>query len=563
MRFRNIENWTDPDRDRNLLFFAQRIDELTFNYTIDSHRAPTMCPPSIVREILDYINLTGEIRGGEKALQHILEELEFRLRSNPIVKRLLNIRLDTHLAFDRSNQSEIQRSLRVLSREISPTSYALACFEEASEACRGNSKDKIDFACSEIISTLTSHGVSSIQINKSIIDIFYSKKIVDGPSCLDEFFKRIFPTNHKFDVLLIMETPIKISNDRILDAMKIKFSQEIPEKFLEARKTGYKKIRGDEIYVCINDVTAPDKYSSIDKAKGRSQRLHDLFGIFFHKDTFRLADEAYALQLCCSKKVFSLKTSSNLMQFTVDNPPKKAATKLARLVQQNKFPYGSDREKFFSVAAFHGMSINSSSPESQLVQIWTALETMCPQNKNFSIVESVSNNCISIIGLSYARKLFLNLTFDYIRWDRHRLAKALNRIETDEDMDLVEKVYCLVSLEKNQDALEELFTDLKNFELLRYRTYKLRNKFGSPSSFISSIKTHTKKVKWQFHRIYRARNAIVHLGESLDRKSGLLFNSHDYFDKVLRYAILSVVAQGAMTTIKMLSIFQKNYSSSI
>ena len=96
----------------------------------------------------------------------------------------------------------------------------------------------------------------------------------------------------------------------------------------------------------------------------------------------------------------------------------------------------------------------------------------------------------------------------------------------------MDKVFCLIALKENEAALAGLFTDLKNFELLRYRAYTLNRIFEAPGVAHQYLLEHRTKVSWQLHRIYRTRNSIVHTGKTPANARSLFINAHDYFDQV-------------------------------
>jgi hypothetical protein len=75
MKLRKIDNLEDLSKDKTLLYFAQRMDELTFMYTIDSYRAPTMAPPQLAKECLKEIQKARTLDKDASSISHILDEL--------------------------------------------------------------------------------------------------------------------------------------------------------------------------------------------------------------------------------------------------------------------------------------------------------------------------------------------------------------------------------------------------------------------------------------------------------------------------------------------------------
>lgn len=533
MRYRNIENWIDPETDSGLLFFAQRMDELTFSYTIDSYRAPTMSPPQLAEECLKEIDTARQLGKEAASISHILDEFENRLRSNIVVRDLLSLRLESYLNYDRNSLDDLEKKIRVLSREVSSRSYALKCFNLVEASCAPNNKRDIDFLARETVTALCNFGISTSHINQVVVKHFFRSGPIHGVVSLKPFFQEIFPHHHMFTVLFILESPMEALSPDLLKAFDLALRDEVPGEFKGKKgEKGIRKIGPDETYLVVNDVQAPDKFSAVETAKLQVQRVHDLFGIFHHKETLWLDQSAHTLQACCDNELAKVEVHINTMQYTIDNTPSDAATKLERLIRSIHLPRGPDQEKFYRVVAFHGSSSQSSSIETKIVNIWTSLETMTPSRKNSTIALSVVSGVVPFICLNYFQRLFRTLTFDFVRWDRKCLSKALNAAQASEGADLMEKVFSLVTLRENEEALRGLFTDLKNFELLRYRAYTLNQAFKTPENALKFLHRHQERVTWQIYRIYRARNAIIHTGSTPSNATSLFLNAHDYFDQV-------------------------------
>ncbi|GAB2208201.1 hypothetical protein ROS1_50180 [Roseibium sp. ROS1] len=533
MRFRNIDNWKDPESLKGLLYFAQRIEELTFTYTIDSYRAPTMNPPSLVAECLDELSILKSLNKSTASIEHMLDELESRLRNNVIVREMLQLRLNYHLRYDRSSLEDIEKKLRLLEKEISQREYIFKCFELSQKFCLQNELKNIEFVAKEVVTSLRNFGVSMEHINHSVVSKFFKGNKVDSCEILNDFFVEIFPHHHNFTVCFIIDTPAVVMSKEVFGIYDLKLLKKKPQIFKSnGSGNNIRNLKGTENYLLAEKVFAPDKYSAIQEAKGYIQKVHDLFAIFHHKDTYRIDDIAHTIQACCDNEIGKVKVNVNAMQNTIDNKPEDAAKKLEKFIRVLQLARGEEADKFFRVIGFHGLGGQTSSTETQIVNVWTALETMLPSRPNKTIVDSVVSGSLPVIGLNYINRLFRTLSFDFFRWDRRALSNCLQNISAPDDANLVEKVFCLVILKENEPSLAKLFSDLKNFELLRNRAYNLHEIFKTPNSCLNFIEQHQKRVAWQIHRIYRARNEIVHSGANPPNAVNLLSNAHDYFDQV-------------------------------
>jgi polyphosphate kinase len=59
--------------------------------------------------------------------------------------------------------------------------------------------------------------------------------------------------------------------------------------------------------------------------------------------------------------------------------------------------------------------------------------------------------------------------------------------------------------------------------------WKLQRDYSSPAQVRKAIEGHAKRVEWQLHRIYRARNNLVHAGRRLSFLDALVLNLDEYF----------------------------------
>jgi hypothetical protein len=62
-----------------------------------------------------------------------------------------------------------------------------------------------------------------------------------------------------------------------------------------------------------------------------------------------------------------------------------------------------------------------------------------------------------------------------------------------------------------------------------HRVWRISKDYGSSKDAIESITSHENKVRWQIHRIYRARNNLVHAGSVPSYLEGVVVNAFEYY----------------------------------
>ncbi|RFB93594.1 hypothetical protein B5K11_13815 [Rhizobium leguminosarum bv. trifolii] len=233
MRFRSIKHWKDKENCRGLIFFAQRLEELTFEYSLDSFKAPTTNAPFLIEEAIDQIEKQSHFDLNLNSAYCILDEMELRLRKNKVVKSLISLDLDSYLDYNRQNAGEITRKLKVLKREIEPNIYCLRTMELLRIAISEVAKKEIDFLARELVSTLVNLGMSSSYINRKCVEYFFGRKIeVDGIGSISGFFHEIFPHAHNFTFLFKISGESSVIKRENIELFGMEILDSPPEKFL-------------------------------------------------------------------------------------------------------------------------------------------------------------------------------------------------------------------------------------------------------------------------------------------------------------------------------------------
>jgi predicted small secreted protein len=472
--------------------------------------------------------------------EHVFDEMASRVRDNIVAKSLLNVDLSTYLNFDPDRMEEVERRLKVLRREISPNTYALKCMELISLAVLDAKKKKnIDFLAREFVTTLMNIGVSSEHINKVVKKIFFQNEPVKDSDILAEFFREVFPHSHTFIVVFRLGLSLNALKSEILDRFDMRLVDKYSDIISEGGKVNWphKASRKDKKFIVLEEIKAPDAFSAVRRARGKIARIHDLFGIFHHKQSYEIDDSALVEMKCCQGEFRVVPSFVNNMEFISDDHPDKAALKLDKMMRHLRLPSGPDRSKFFRVIDFHGMSANSDIVENQLLNLWTALETLIPSKRNSTKISGVVDGLLPPLSILYVRRLFKTLTFDLLRWDRRTLTSIFSQLDFPDKADVVEKVFLLVCLPEYTKQKEDLFSRLKDFELLRFRVFQLSEAFSEPPNALKAVQKHREKLSWQIHRIYRYRNGIIHSGDSPSGIDELVAGAHDYFDQVFNLCI--------------------------
>src|SRR5690349_4345344 len=96
MRKPTVDHWSTDSSLDGLLLFAQLLEELTFDYSYESFKAPALNARSISRELEHAIR---SVKAGvlkEGVLPPIVEELALSLRADPVARHILGASATVH-----------------------------------------------------------------------------------------------------------------------------------------------------------------------------------------------------------------------------------------------------------------------------------------------------------------------------------------------------------------------------------------------------------------------------------------------------------------------------------
>lgn len=541
MKFRNIKNWP-TDRDLSaLLFFAQRMEELLFHYSLDTYKPAALNAPALCVEALLVLNDIESNILDESHLPHILDELEWAMQADRVAKALMEADLSRYvLRHENVPISERKLKLGVLSGALNPYRYLGKCFEQLEVAVNSKSKVDIDALARTLCTTLINLGQSKTFLYKSVLDYFYyeDRQFDDCATGLEGFLKRIFPYTHHFAIYFIASDLISTIYDES-QHFKVEKVDALPDELIDFA-TQHDFIKSDnEVIVRINDIQSFDIYSAREEGEKRISEVRDFFVLFHHKAQITWRDNALVVQLCCEEKPSIVSKPKSSMEKGGDLRPAVASKHMNRLLRNLNLASDGSFERFNRVVELHGIGVTNNIPENQLLNLWISIETITPSHVGKNKVNSIITNLKPILMVNYINRLIERTASDLINWDRYKTLKALKKVTSSKDKNVRLDLLRLLAVKDHEETLKDLYKSLGDFHLLRYRLFRLAETLSDPSKIKDLLHTHDKKISWQIRRIYRTRNLIVHSGQSPAFIHTLIENGHDYLDQVFEQIMLT------------------------
>jgi hypothetical protein len=534
VKFRNLRKWTLGEPVEGLLFLAQRLDEMLFDYTLDSYKPSALNAPYLCVEALRLITDIEDGRLDEHNLIHVLDELAWSIQHDSVAKSLLDVGLDQYvLRHDETPLAQKKLRLEVLSKTLEPRRYFDHCCVLLKQAVTTRSKGDIDTYARTLITTVVNMGVSKAFLYQKVKDYFFLGETpnLSSADSLDGFIETISPVTHDFDVFFIVSEHVTQVAQSI-KAFRIEMVDKPPENL-----AAFAELRGfapgpAEVLIKIGDIEARDCYSAREAAERRIDTLKDLFTLFFHRNELQWREETLISQ-CCIDAPAIVRTPKSSMNKAFDMTPAYASRQLNWLIRNLALRFGGSFHKFNRIVDLHGICVTNEVPENQLLNLWISLETLIPSHLGKNKINNVVHALDPFIRMTYIRRLLDRATFDLTIWNRYVARNILKRVPGGKGVKLPVKLLLLLSLAENEPLRTELYGKLKDFHLLRFRLHSLSQTLRAPDKVKALLDEHSKKVAWQLRRIYRTRNLLVHAGRTPSYLGTLIENGHDYLDLVL------------------------------
>lgn len=536
MKFRGVDGYANPSEQESLVFLGQLLDELTFDYSLDSYKAPTMNCPTLVREAQSILAADREEDEHTKQarIRPILEELCERLSGNVIVSEMIPGEREVINRLRSESFDVVRSTFDLLLHEMSLRAYINTTMDLLLKACESGGKKNIAFLAKELVTSLENAGMSRSHIHFSTNLFFFDKdKKIERVDDLRSFYRDVFPHLHKFELCFKIDSFAERLSEDNFSGFAMIVANELPEKFANAGcAKNFKRKKEHERFLIVQDIQAFDRFSAVEKGLKRAKLLQNLFRIYHHKNEFGLRGDVVVEQ-CCVDGMRLASCEKSRMEFVTDDRPAKAANKLNFLLKNTQLMKGRDRTKLLSVAEFHGMSIEASSVENQILNLWISMETLAPSRIGRAKIDNVLEAFLPVTGLGYIRRLVEQATYDLLRWDRSRASKLLRMTGAEGDP-APAKMLRLLALDEHKDARKKAYEELGDFSLLRFRLFSLHESLSRPDLVLGFLDAHQRRVGWQIRRIYRVRNSIVHLGRTPSFAHMIVDNAHDYLDQALK-----------------------------
>jgi hypothetical protein len=546
MKQHSKHHWANDNDLNGLLFFTQRMDELLFDYSLDTYKFSALNTCFLCLEADRTIGFVEEGVIEARHQEHVLEELNWSFANDPVAKKLIGSSKDEYFPLiDFQNIKDVRIKVQILLNKLSPKKYVEELESQLYEAIRHNHKKDISDLAASYVTTLINIGYQKniilYHLRKHFFD--YKKVPVEQVDSVIAFFNVFSLAIHNYKVVfrsskLLNEIKDSCTGFGMTISDDIELNSGMGKKFIADKVD-------NELFIVCDGIQALDGISAKIEASGKLKRVVNLFTYFHHKEVSHWSEDAIVIK---DNTEYYINKQKSPMVKSADSRPKKAASDLRDVLQNFKMETRS-WQKFNRAFDLHGLAVGGEEVENQILNTWIAFETMIDAKEIGSKIQHITNAVVPFINLFYIRNIFHYIYRSLKRWNRKKLFELLDTVPNDVAPTNIHKTAVLIVCEEFKDSRVELFSMLDDFPLLRFRMFQLNKALSSGKHVQDFIEGHTMKVKWHIRRIYRARNLIVHEG-SIDRNIDILAeNAHSYLDSFMNGMIYLAARKRDIMTI--------------
>lgn len=540
MRYRNVQKWDEPAKIPSLLYFAQLLDEMLFEFSLDTYKASVMQTGFLCQEAL---NTILEVEAGTikpPNIFHVTAELLDNFQKDSVAIALAPFPPASFIPTLKNQNPktplrDLKTVLELLASHFSPRKYR-AKNEELLLAATGlgGSISEVRRLTRSYVTTLAA-GLSTNYICEQAKNFFHTGPgRITGPDALSDFFK-LFPLeNTEYSVVFRVDKIFEHVGPAF-DNMKLKISSTPPPNL---DLTPYPAIHAANLpglYATIENVMARDPYSARDNAENMLQLSGTLLTLFHHKERPSWVQECVVFDTK-SSSYHRILAPTNSMHKCADLQQPVASKRLQAFINDFSLERKSF-SKFVRSAELHALAVGSNADENQILNLWIALESLIPsetKSDDVSNIEHIVASLIPFLNFNYLERLVNNLVKDLLAWNSPITKKALKKIPGKKFPEKLVRIFAFPEYASQRKSLEDSF---KDFHLLKDRFDYFATIFSSPQNIVNMLDAHKQRLEWQIRRIYRTRNIIVHSGTTPRYTKALIEHTHGYLDTVLNLLI--------------------------
>lgn len=539
---------------KNFILFIETLEEVLFYYSFESYKLPALNSHFLCLDMLqtkhnidtksisegNFIPLSEEFEDTlerDIVLKTYIPEIDVLLKRRNKLGAIVDYK-NSELKTKISKYTEAAAYICEISRSNNiylTTIYDLLINNIFSETSEYNNWNAVYLLTRTLATELVNGGYSAEYITEELKNAFLDReKVVQcEEQILINFFNKFTFERKSYQVVF----GINAETARILKYFK-EINVKAPSN--DIKKKLNLKHRGD----CIVEVVVEnvDKHQAANAAYGYINTIIGLHRISQHHKPIYIKPIAQVNEIdeefiVVSTKI--IKMGNNILLRANNENQIQSYFFDKQLLNKIDPP-----ETFFRAVSLHNNALDSKEPTNQLLDLWTAVETLIGfRSGDEDKINVVCDILTSILNRIYLYSHITQLHKDIMAVCGKNGEDALSSIAGEEQP--VWKLAKILSVKDCQEDYEKLYHLCDEYPLLQYRMeYFSKKVFVNSESVYKELVRHKAKLRWHIMRIYRNRNMIVHNGEYMPYLNVILGNLHYYidamFDLLIEYYHLEI-----------------------
>lgn len=518
--YNNIEKSCNRNK---FIMFVQTLEEVLFYYSFESYKLPALNSHYLCYDLLRTKQNIEQKAITEGNFIPLSEEFENAIKYDMVLEKFLPTKemllgkrdkLKSYVDYTKLDyKAKINKYTEVAEyiSEISDNVYLHTIYDVLIENIFSDNVNfevlqKIYTATRILATELVNGGYSPEYISHELKHTFLDKRktIAGSEQELIDFFNKFLFEKKSYQVIF----GINAETSRILKQTK-KITVKKPSK--ELKKDLGLKHNGDMVAeLLVEDI---DSYMAVERAYSYINTVVGLHRISQHHRPIYIKGTAQISQVDDELNILSssvIKNEKNVL-LRANNESQIQSYFFDDQLLNNVNP----PESFFRAVSLHNSALDSKEATNQLLDLWTAVETLVGfRTGDEDKINVVCNILTSILNRSYMYNQMEQLCKDILTVLDKQGQVFFDKIEENEQNPM--KLAFILGVKAQEENYNELKDMLEEYPILQYRMELFsKHIFCNSKTVFEELMRHKEKLKWQIIRIYRNRNMIVHNGEHM------------------------------------------------
>jgi len=554
----NLNKWSLNRETENILFFAQLIEELLFNFSLEHFKVPTLNTHTLSEELLIVLNQVESGLLEPETLVPIGAELKARIARDPVLESLLGGEKSSVISrLEDIASGQFKNAVQSLNRLLAE-GYLRTTQTLLREKIVAGDRAAIAALTKNYLTELIYRGHSPEYIffeNKNHFFEGQDPKRIEDLSAFDAFMELfplktrtwtvVFRTGNDFKHLQELPPHLKVS--ATTDRPDLRFPQK-PENigiFLD------RKFKLPN-YLTFRDVPALDGFSARYAMEEKLLLLDCLAKYHIHRTELEWSRAALVFD---SEKanvgVFGKPAPAILKRPDQNARQSSAFINDTASAIFNEFLDQESSFRLFRALQIHEMAIRAPAPESQLRELWSVIELLfTPEGREGEKIPRLITRLVPYLTTGFPAKLAADLVKS-IRNSGSRAAQDI-LFTVEPGQNLIEKCLLLVFTEENRGNRDRLRQCLGEHPLLIHRIDYLSRAFRSAESIRATLAAYTEEIGWQIQRAHRTIGSRSHNWRNVSVINKLVENIHSIADRAMNVLMDEISRKKEATTIEII-----------